>query len=198
MQTRQFIGAAAVALCLAVPAAHAAQEFTLDPGHSSVGFKVGHMMVSTVRGAFQAFEGTVHFDPKNAANSRVDVTIDTASLTTHNEKRDNHLKSPDFFDVENFPTITFKSTRVEKKGDQWIVTGDLTIRDVTKSVELPFTLGGPAKNPWGNQVIGIQATTRINRTDFGLNWNKALEAGGVLADETVEIEISAEATRAAS
>ncbi|HEU4363865.1 MAG TPA: YceI family protein [Candidatus Krumholzibacteria bacterium] len=195
MQIRRIAGAAALAALIAVPAAHAEDVYTLDPAHTSVGFKVRHMMVTNVKGSFGTVSGTVKFDPEKVENSSVEVTIDAASIDTNHEKRDAHLKSADFLDVATHPSITFKSKKVAKKGDQWIATGDLTIRGVTREVDLPFTLSGPAADPWGNQVIGVDGALKINRTDFGASWNKALETGGMLVDETVHIEIGAEATK---
>lgn len=195
MHIRHIAAAAALAALIAAPAAYAQDVYTIDPGHTSVGFKVRHMMVTNVKGSFGTVAGTVTFDPAKIENSSVEVTIDAASIDTNNEKRDEHLKSADFLDVTTHPGITFKSRKVVKKGDQWIATGDLTIRGVTKEVDLPFTLSGPTADPWGNQVIGVDAELKINRTDFGASWNKALEAGGVLVDETVHIEIGAEARK---
>lgn len=198
MQIRRIAGAAALAALVAAPAARAQDNYTLDPAHTSVGFKVRHMMVTNVKGSFGTVSGSIKFDPKKIENSSVEVTIDAASIDTNNEKRDTHLKSADFLDVATHPAITFKSKSIAKKGDQWVATGDLTIRGVTKVVELPFTLSGPATNPWGQQVIGVDGALQINRSDFGASWNKALEAGGVLVDETVYIEIGAEAQKQSS
>jgi polyisoprenoid-binding protein YceI len=177
---------------LEVPAPGA---FELDPSHSHVGFSVRHMMVSKVRGRFTSFTGavTVADDP---TVSRVDVTIDVASIDTRDEQRDGHLRSPDFFDAEQFPTITYRSTSVTAKGGgEFAVHGDLTVRGVTRPIELDVTYEGVAKDPWGNQRFGLSATTEIDREDFGLTWNQALETGGVLVGKTVKIEIEAEAVR---
>ncbi|MDH4037763.1 MAG: YceI family protein [Candidatus Krumholzibacteria bacterium] len=197
MHIRNFTGVLAMAALVAAPAAHAQDIYTLDPAHTSVGFKVRHMMVTNVKGSFGTVSGTIKLAP-NVENSTVEVSIEAASIDTNNEKRDAHLKSADFLDVETHPMLTFKSKKITKKGEQWVALGDLTIRGVTKEVELPFTLSGPATNPWGQQVIGIDAAFQINRTDYGANWNKALEAGGVLVDETVYIEIGAEAQKQSS
>jgi polyisoprenoid-binding protein YceI len=169
--------------------------FELDPSHSHVGFSVRHMMVSKVRGRFTSFTGavTVADDP---TVSGVDVTIDVAGIDTRDEQRDAHLRSPDFFDAEQFPTVTYRSTSVTAKGGgRFAVHGDLTVRDVTRPVELDVTYEGVAKDPWGNQRFGLSATTEIDREDFGLTWNQALETGGVLVGKTVKIEIEAEAVR---
>ncbi|MCI0452520.1 MAG: YceI family protein [Candidatus Latescibacteria bacterium] len=197
MKIRHFAGALALAAAACAPAAHAQDAYTIDPVHSSIGFKVKHMMVSDVKGAFDSSSGTINFDPKNIENSSVEVTIDATSISTRNEKRDGHLKSPDFFDVEKHPTITFKSKKIAKKGDGYVATGDLTIRGVTKEVELPFTLNGPVSA--GNaSIIGISAATEINRQDFGVSWNKTLDAGGVVVSDKVRIELEVEAKKQAS
>ena len=189
------IACTAVLAALVAAPVGAQDTYQLDPAHTSVTFKVRHMMVSNVKGTFGKVSGTINFDPEKTENSSVEVAIEAASIDTNNEKRDAHLRSADFLDVETHPSLTFKSRKISRKGDQWIATGDLTIRGVTKQVDLPFTLSGPAADPWGNQVIGIETSFSINRTDFGASWNKALEAGGVLVDETVNIEIGAEAQK---
>jgi polyisoprenoid-binding protein YceI len=198
MNIRNIAGAVALAALVGAPAAQAQHTYSLDPAHTSVAFKVRHMMVTNVKGSFGKVAGTITLDPKKIENSSVEVTIVAASIDTNNEKRDDHLKSADFLDVETYPELTFKSTKIVKKGEQWVAVGDLTIRGVTKEVEMPFTLSGPATNPWGQQVIGVDAAFKINRTDFGANWNKTLEAGGVLVDETVYIEIGAEGQKQSS
>ena len=156
------------------------------------------MMVTNVKGSFATVAGTIRFDPSKVENSSVEVTIDAASIDTNNEKRDADLKSANFLEVDKYPSITFKSTRIAKEGDHWVASGDLTIHGVTKAVKLPFTLSGPATNPWGQQVIGIDGALEINRNDFGVSWNKALETGGVLVGDTVSIEIGAEAQKQSS
>lgn len=197
MHIRRIAGAVALAALAAAPAS-AGGLYQLDPAHTSVSFKVRHMMVTNVKGSFSDVSGTISFDKDKPENSSVEVTIKASSIDTHNEKRDDHLRSDAFLDVANHPTLTFKSTRVAKKGEQWIATGDLTIRGVTKQVEIPFTLSGPATNPWGQQVIGVDGAFSINRMDYGASWNKALETGGVLVDEIVNIEIGAEAQKQSS
>lgn len=171
-----------------------ASEWTIDPSHSQAGFAVKHMMVTTVRGQFGKLSGTVNLDDKDLTKSSVDVVIDASTIDTHEPKRDAHLKSPDFFDVAKHPNITFKSTKVDKAGKgKFKVTGDLTMRGVTKPVVL--NVEGPtaeAKSPWGVPVRAVSATGKVNRKDWGLNWNKALEAGGVLVADDVTLEISAE------
>ncbi|HEY8524798.1 MAG TPA: YceI family protein [Acidimicrobiales bacterium] len=169
--------------------------FELDPAHSHVGFSVRHMMVSRVRGRFASFSGVVTVADDPAASS-VEVTIDVASIDTRDETRDNHLRSPDFFDAEKYPTITYRSRGVTVTGPgRFTVQGDLTVRDVTRPVDLDVTYEGVAKDPWGNQRFGITATTEIDREDFGLTWNQPLETGGVLVGKSARIEIEAEAVR---
>ena len=173
------------------------QRWNIDPTHSSVTFTVRHMVISKVRGAFTKWQGHVDFDAANPGNSRVSVRIEAASINTHEDKRDGHLRSPDFFDVEKHPAINFESTRVEHKGgDQYRVIGDLTIHGVTRSVELDAEHLGAGKDPWGNERVGFQASTSINRKDFGLTWNQALETGGILVGEKIEIALDVEAVKA--
>lgn len=170
----------------------AADMYKIDPVHSSIGFSVRHNMVSNVKGDFKDFSGEIMLDQQNMANSSVMVTIKTASITTANERRDNHLKSPDFFDVESFPEITFKSSRVEKKGDGYVAHGTLTIRGVSKEIALPFTLGGPIKMG-NNSRLGTEASLTINRQDYGVSWNRMLDVGGVVVGDDVKIELNVEA-----
>jgi polyisoprenoid-binding protein YceI len=165
----------------------------IDAAHTNVGFSIKHLMISTVRGSFTQAQGTVKVDENDPTTAEIDITIATASVTTRDEKRDAHLRSPDFFDAERFPTMTFRSKRVERaSGDSFRVIGDLTIRDVTKEVGLDVELLGRVKDPWGNEKAGFEATTKINRSDYGLTWNAALETGGVLVGDEVKISIEAE------
>ncbi len=167
--------------------------WAIDNSHSHVGFTVRHMMISKVRGQFHTFSGTVNFDEQNPANSSVDVEIDLSSIDTRDEKRDAHLKSPDFFDVANYPTARFVSKRVEVLDESHgRIYGDLTIRGVTREVVLEVEYNGQAQSPWGSTSAGFNASTTINRKDFGLNWNVALETGGVLVGEEVTIDIELE------
>ncbi len=171
----------------------------LDPAHTTVEFAVKHMMFTTVRGRFKNLSGTIVVDEQNPASSRVEVEMDAASLDTGVADRDAHLKSADFLDVEKFPTLTFRSSRVEgahsKEGDEFDVTGDLTIRGTTIPVTLRCTFDGAGKDPWGNQRAGFTARAEIDRREWGLRWNQALETGGVLVGNTVKIEIEAQAVR---
>jgi polyisoprenoid-binding protein YceI len=185
---------------LAVPALSQAAEYEIDPGHSSVGFGVKHMMVSTVKGQFGKVAGTAAWAKPDYSDAKVDVTVDAASIDTRDAKRDGHLKSPDFFDVAKYPTLTFKSKKVTKgKEGHLTLTGDLTIHGVTK--EVAFDVAGPTpevKDPWGNTRTGVEATAKIKRKDFGLTWNKALEAGGVVVGDDVNIDLSLELTKKVS
>jgi polyisoprenoid-binding protein YceI len=185
---------AAAVLCLAAPGLLHAAPWEFDPDHTGVQFKVRHLMVSSVRGEFEKVTGKIVYDEADATKSTADITIDSASINTRVAKRDEHLRGPDFLDAAKYPTIVFKSKRVEKAGTGTLkMTGDLTIRGVTKEVVL--TVEGPApaiKDPWGNQRVGGQATTRINRKDFGLLWNATLETGGVVVGDEVEITIDVE------
>jgi polyisoprenoid-binding protein YceI len=170
--------------------------YKFDPTHTSADFSARHMMITTVRGGFRNVNGTLVYDRENPANSSVEAVIDTATMTsTGLDQRDNHLRSGDFLDVENFPQITFKSTRVEVGSDNTRakVHGDLTIRDVTRPVTLDVELLGEEKSPFGDTRIGFTATTRINREDFGLTWNMALESGGWLVGKDITITLDVEA-----
>lgn len=167
--------------------------WTIDNAHSSIHFSARHMMISTVRGEFHTFRGTVNFNEETPALSTVDVEIETGSLETRDAQRDGHLKSPDFFDVEKYPIATFKSTRAEKTGtDTGKLYGDLTIKDVTREVALDVEYNGQSQSPWGTTAAGFTATTKINRKDWGLNWNVALETGGMLVGEEVKLTIEVE------
>ena len=168
--------------------------YTLDPAHTRIGFVARHAMVTKVRGAFNEFEGTGTLDGTNPANSRVQVTIDTASIDTRNAQRDEHLRGNDFLAMKEYPRITFSSTGVLQLDDTTFeVTGDLTIKGVTNSITVPFTFEGAAKDPFGNLRIGFEGSVTINRKDYGITWNAALETGGVLVSDkvTLEFEISA-------
>lgn len=183
-----------IAAALVAPATALAGNYTIDPSHSEVSFSVRHMTVSTTKGHFRKFEGTVTLDDKAPAKSQIDVSIDTASVNTEDEKRDQHLRSADFFNVEKFPKMTFKSKKIKVVNNTtWDVTGDLTIHGVTREVVLPVRiLGMDVKDPWGGVRGGAEASTTINRKDFGIVWNKALDNGGVVLSDEVKIEINIE------
>ncbi|HKB99436.1 MAG TPA: YceI family protein [Terriglobales bacterium] len=172
--------------------------WNIDPIHSSAQFKVKHMMISNVKGEFSAVTGALKLDGASITNSRIEASIDAATINTRDAQRDAHLKSGDFLDAEKFPVLTFQSTRVSKMGDSELaVEGDLSIRGVTRNVV--FEVEGPSvptKDPWGNTRIGLSATTRINRKDFGLTWNAALETGGILVGDEVAITLDVEFVKA--
>lgn len=169
-------------------------EYAIDPSHSRIGFAARHAMVAKVRGSFNDFEGTGYLDLDEPSNSNLQLTIQVASIDTRNEDRDNHLRTNDFFDLENYPEIRFASTGVEKvDGETFRVTGDLTVKDVTRSVTFDLEYEGAAVDPFQNQRVGLEGSLVVNRKDFGLSWNAALDAGGVLVSEkvTLEFEVSA-------
>ncbi|HOC87961.1 MAG TPA: YceI family protein, partial [bacterium] len=165
--------------------ARSAQEYTIDAAHSEVGFSVKHMVVATVRGNFTEFSGKIMYDENDISNSSVEGVIKTASINTGNSKRDEHLRNSDFFDAANHPEILFKTKKVEKKGDGFVAIGDLTMRGVTKEVALDFEITGKITDPWGNERVGLEARGVINRQDFGISWNNALDNGGVVVSNEV-------------
>jgi polyisoprenoid-binding protein YceI len=188
--------AIAIAMLAVLPALAHADTWQIDPAHTNVEFTVRHMMISNVKGQFQKTSGTVTTNGSDPASATIDATIDASSIDTRVEKRDMHLKSPDFLDVAKYPTITFKSTKVEAAGpNKWKVTGDLTLHGVTKPVVLDVESSGPPINVMGKTRAGASATTKINRSDFGLKWNQALEAGGVMVGDEVAISIDVEAVK---
>jgi polyisoprenoid-binding protein YceI len=174
--------------------------YTIDPAHSSAQFSVRHMMISNVRGGFSSVKGTVEYDAANPGSSSVDIEIDANTIKTLDESRDAHLKSADFLDTEKYPTITFKSTKIASTGDgETSVTGDLTIHGTTKPVTLKVE--GPSaesKDPWGNIRVGASATAKIKRSDYGLTWNAALEAGGFMVGDDLKIELEVQMIKAAA
>jgi polyisoprenoid-binding protein YceI len=170
-------------------------DYTIDPTHTRIGFSTRHAMVTTVRGQFTEFAGTAHVDTQNPANSRVELTIQTASIDTGVADRDAHLRSADFFNADENKEITFSSTQVEKTGEDWVVTGDLTLNGVTKPVTVTFEPTGSAKDPFGNLRIGFEGGTTINRKDWNVTWNAALETGGVLVSDKVKLEFDVSAIR---
>ena len=172
--------------------------YAIDPTHSRIGFVARHAMVTKVRGSFNEFEGSGYFDAENPTASHLQLTIQAASIDTRNADRDGHLKSNDFFDMETYPTITFTSTAVEKTSDtDYRVTGDLTIKGVTKPVTIDFEQTGSAKDPFGNLRVGFEGSTAINRKDWGLTYNAALETGGVLVSERVKLDFDISAIQSA-
>ncbi len=169
-----------------------AQTWEIDKAHSGVGFTVKHMVVAKVNGKFNDFSGTISFDEKDMTKLNISGVVKVASVDTDNEKRDNHLKGPDFFDAAAYPEIKFESTKVTKKGDAYIVLGDLTIRDVTREIELDMQVSGPIQDPWGATRIGLEGRGVINRQDFGVKWNKSMDNGGVIVSNDVVLNLHAE------
>ena len=168
-------------------------SWQIDPAHSEINFTVRHMMISNVRGRFEKFSGTVEFDETNPANSTVDVEIEASSISTREPQRDAHLRSPDFLDVEKFPTLSFKSKRVEVLDEnRGRITGDLTIRDITREAVMDVEYSGQSKSPWGSTSAGFTARTRISRKEWNLNWNVALETGGWLVGDEIKIDLEME------
>jgi polyisoprenoid-binding protein YceI len=168
--------------------------YTVDTAHSEIGFSVRHMMFAKVRGQFKDWSATLAYDSANPAKTSIQVVVLTASIDTREEKRDAHLRSDDFLSAEKFPKITFASKHIEPAGQgRYKLVGDLTIRDTTREVTLDVEQTGAGKDPWGNQRLGFSARASINRTDFGLKWNQALETGGVLVSEKVDIEVEVQA-----
>ena len=172
--------------------------YTLDPAHTRIGFVARHAMVTKVRGSFNEFEGTAVLDGADPANSRVQVTINAASIDTRNAQRDEHLRSNDFLAMQEYPQITFSSTGVRQVDDTTFeVTGDLTIKGVTKPITIPFTFEGAAKDPFGHLRAGFEGSVTINRKDYGITWNAALETGGVLVSDKVTLEFEVSAIKSA-
>ncbi len=173
-------------------------NWTIDSAHSEINFSARHMMIATVRGRFEKFSGDVDFNENDPTQSRVEIKIDASSINTREPQRDGHLMSPDFLDVEVYPFITFKSKRIDVKDEgHALITGDLTIRDITREIVLDVQFAGLAKSPYGTTNAGFGASTRINRKDWGLTWNVALETGGVLVSEEIKIDIELEIVKQA-
>jgi polyisoprenoid-binding protein YceI len=174
----------------------AADTYTIDRAHSSIQFIVRHLVVTKVKGEFNEFAGTILYDDKDITKSSVEVTIKATSIDTKEPKRDDHLRSPDFFEVAKFPEIIFKSKRIEKAGDGYAAIGDLTMHGVTKEIKIPFTIAGVITDPWGNTRLGLSAETELNRQDYGVSWSKKLDNGGLVAGDDVQIELEVEAVKA--
>jgi polyisoprenoid-binding protein YceI len=171
-------------------------DYDIDPSHSRLGFAAKHAMVTTVRGQFHDFAADVHLDAENVANSTARIEIKTTSLDTGNADRDAHVRNSDFLDIETYPTITFVSTGAEQKSDdEFVLNGDLTIKGITKPVSIEFEKTGEAADPWGKQRVGFEGKAKINRKEWGVNWNAALEAGGLLVSEKVTLEFDLSAVR---
>jgi polyisoprenoid-binding protein YceI len=183
------------ALLLAFSSAGAADTYALDKSHSDVSFTVRHMVISKVRGAFEDYSVELKLDAQDLSRSSVSAVFQVASINTADAKRDEHLRAEDFFDAATYPTMTFVSKSIERRGSDWVAVGDFTLRGVTRSIELPFTLNGPITDPWGNQRVGVETAIKINRQDYGLSWSKTLDAGGLVVDDTVDIVIHLEAVK---
>lgn len=181
---------------LILPASVLASDYKIDPDHTKVSFKVRHLGISWVPGNFSKVDGSFNFDPQNIKAAKAEAKIEIGSINTENKKRDDHLKSDDFFDASKFPEMTFVSKEIKDvEGDKFKVVGDLTIHGVTKSVVLDAEYTGEAKDPWGNERAAFSATTKVNRKDFGLQWNKVLETGALLVGEDVLITIDVEGVK---
>jgi len=170
-------------------------DYTIDPAHTRLGFSARHAMVATVRGSFKEFTGTAHVDTANPADSKVEISIVANSIDTGQQQRDDHLRSGDFFESEQYPDITFTSTDVSRDGDDWTITGDLTIKGVTHSVAVPFEFTGSAQDPFGNTRIGFEGAATIKRSDWGMSFNAALETGGVLVSDKVKLQFDVSAIK---
>ncbi|MBM4119916.1 MAG: YceI family protein [Nitrospira sp.] len=171
-------------------------RYDVDMDHSTIGFSVAHMVVSKTTGRFMEATGVVEMDAEARQFKTIEATIKTASINTNHQKRDSHLRAPDFFDVEQFPTITFKMKTYQTAGDRYTAVGDLTLRGVTREITLSGTFNGVSKDPWGNTRAGFAATGKINRKDFGMVWNKTLDTGGVAVGEDVTIQLDIECIKA--
>lgn len=167
-------------------------QYKVDVAHTSVSFSVKHMVIATVRGSFTNFEGEINYDENDISKWSVKGKIFVDSINTNNSDRDKHLRSADFFDAKKFPYITFESKRFRKEGDGYICTGTLTMKGVSKEIEIPFKILGKVKDPWGKERIGVEASLKLNRQDFGISWSKTLDNGGLVVGNEVQIELSAE------
>jgi polyisoprenoid-binding protein YceI len=172
------------------------KKWTVDAAHSEIGFSVKHMMISKVKGSFDSYEATVEANEENLQDALIDFKIDVASINTNNADRDAHLRGADFFDAEQHPYITFKANNIVKKDDEYELTGDLTIKGVTRPTTFEVEYGGKGVNPWGVEVVAFSGEGKVNRKDFGLTWNQALETGGVLVGEDIKISLELEANPA--
>ncbi len=192
--TRLIVG---MALLLAAQAglAVAAEEYKLDASHSSIEFAVKHMVISNVKGTFPDFSGAIVYNEKDITKSSVELIIKVASINTNNSGRDEHLRAPDFFDAEEYPDITFGSTKIEKAGEGLLVTGNLTIRGIAKEVSFPVDLTDTIKDPYGNVRFGVEGKLQINRQDYGISWSGVMDNGGLVVSDKVKIEINLEAVR---
>lgn len=170
-----------------------AADYTIDQAHSTLGFSVAHLVITKTKGSFGEYEGMVSYDPEDAAAFKADVTIQAASIDTKNQKRDDHLRNPDFFNVEEYPTITFTSTQLVEGEDGWVIVGDLTMLETTNTIEIPVEISGPVDNPFSEgQILGLEGEVVIDRKDWGITWNKSMDTGGVVVGEDVTLQINLE------
>lgn len=179
------------------PTTGAKTTWKLDPTHSAIEFSAKHLMITTVKGRITDVEGTIHIDEKNPKNSSVEATLKATSLDTRTEQRDQHLRSADFLDVEKYPVIKFRSTRIEGGTQEFKLTGDLSIRDITREITLDVQFEGQTKDPWGGERVGFSATGKIDRRDFGLTWNQAMETGALLVGNDIKLSLEVQAIKAA-
>ncbi len=189
----RIIGILTAAAMLVAGSVLAADSYQIDPVHSNIGFSVRHMVISNVKGNFTDFSGTILYDDKDISKSSVNVTIKTTSINTGNQYRDNDLKSGNFFEAEKYPEITFQSTKIDKAVEGFDLIGNLTMRGVTKEVKIPFNVLGTVKDPYGNTRLGAEGTLTINRQDYGISFNKALDNGGLVVGNEVKIDLNIEA-----
>lgn len=173
----------------------AADVYEVDPAHTTLGFSAKHMVVSSTKGTFDEFKGTLEVDPQDLSTLKGSATVQAKSINTNNEKRDNHLRGPDFFDVEKYPEIKFETTRVEKKGDDYVIYGNLTMKDVTKEIAIEGTISGPVNDPYGNQRLGFEGNGKLNRKDWNINFSAALDNGGLVVSDEVKLDLSVEAIK---
>lgn len=185
----------ATLVAVSVSAPVVADLYDVDAAHTTLGFGVRHMVVSTVRGSFGEFKGELDFDAAKPGNTKASATIQVKSISTDNQKRDDHLRSADFFDAEKFPTITFESTGVEKSGEGYILRGKFTMKETTKDVAIPVTFSGPVEDPWGNTRVGFEGSFKVNRKDFGVNFDGKLKSGDAVVGDEVKITLDVEAIK---
>lgn len=170
-----------------------AADYALDKAHSTISFSAKHLMVSKTTGSFSDYDGTISFDPNDLGASKIEITVKAASIDTRNEKRDEHLKGADFLDAEKFPAVTFVSKSIAKEGDAYMLTGDLTLKGVTKEITVPAEISGPVTSPMGGTAIGINTNFKVNRQDYGVSFNKTLDNGGLMVSDDVNLDVSLEA-----
>ncbi len=171
----------------------AAKNYDIDVAHSTLGFAIKHLGIGTTRGSFGNFEGNITFDPQDYANFKAVASIDAASIDTKNEGRDKHLRSEDFFGVETYPEITFEAAKLEKKGDGAVLTGKLTMKDVTRTVSIPVEISGPVNSPFGGEVIAVRGQFQLNRQDYNIKWSKTMDSGGLVVADNVDVIVEIEA-----